>query len=293
MRYLLGLWLFLMTPIQATAFLAMQPEECAAAWQKITNMSGAGVSGRTQEIHSVTKDGWCLAPRVAALPSGIDFDRFEWRAEGLERYLQHALAPTMLAIRVTDADMLRKLGVEEIADAPAMPMQIELFLRDNAQDRQLVIEKLLITGPQETEVLLTGIFHDVDLSSTGMMQISLGSAKLRDVVLVATGTRGLERYIRPYFGATLPERSRRRSKMIEKISNWPDLSFPPETKRAVEQLIAELPAPNGTLRVNVDTGPGISMGSFMIPYLSGEPTSEMINRILATTVFYATWTHSE
>ena len=288
MRYLLALWL-LVVPIQATAFSAMQPEDCAAAWRIIIDghKTDAAASARLSD------DGWCLVPAAEAATEGFDFDRIEWRAEGLERLLEQSLPPTAVAIRVTDVDMLRKLGVAEIADAPSMAMQIVLVLRQNARDRQLLIEKLFITGPKGNEVFLTGVFHDVDLSSTGKMQVSLGSAKLRDVVLVATGTRGLERYIRPYFGTTFPERSRRRSKMIEKISNWPDHSFPPATKRAVEQLIAELPAPNGTLRAKVDTGPGISAGSFMKPVSFGEPTSEMIGRILATTVFHATWTHGE
>jgi len=293
MRYFLALFLLFTAPIQAIAFTAMKPGDCAAAWQKITSMSGAGASGSAQEIHRVSEDGWCLTPSVAALPSGIDFDLFEWRAEGLQRYLENSLAPTALAIRVTDADMLRKYGVKEVADAPAMPMQIVLVLRENAQDRQLLIEKLLISGPHGAEVFLTGVFHDVDLSSTGKMQISLGSAKLRDVALVAKGTRGLDRYIRPYFGATFPERSRRRTEMADKVSDWPDHSFPPKTKRAVKQLIAELPSPNGTLRVDVDTGAGISMGSFLNPYLFGEPGEEMMKRLLESTVFNATWTHGE
>ena len=289
MRYLLAFWLFLMTPSQAIAFSAMQAEDCAAAWQIIMegHKADAAASARLSD------DGWCLVPAAEAATEGFDFDRIEWRAEGMERLLEQSLPPAALAVRVTDADMLGKLGVAEIAGAPEMAMQIELVLRQNTQDRQLLIEKLFISGPKGNEVFLTGAFYDVDLSSTGKMQISVGSAKLRDLVLVATGTRGLDKYIRPYFGATFPDRSRRRTKMINKISDWPDHSFPLETKRVVKQLIAELPAPNGTLRVDVDTGPGISMGSFIKPYLFGEPGAETVKRLLETTVFNATWTRGE
>jgi len=289
MRYLLTFWLLLMAPIQAIAYSAMQAEDCAAAWQII--MEGHKIDAAASA--RLSDDGWCHVPASEAAIEGFDFDRIEWRAEGIERVFKQSLPPAALTIRVTDADMLRKLGVEGEVDAPAMPMQIVLSLRDNPQDRQLLIEKLLISGPHGSEVLLTGAFHHVDLSSTGKMQISLGSATLRDVALVAKGTRGLDRYIRPYFGATFPERSRRRTEMTDKVSDWPDNSFPPKTKRAVQQLIAELPSPNGTLRVDVDTGAGISMGSFIKTYVFGEPSEELIKRLLETTVFHASWTHGE
>lgn len=288
MRYFLTSLLLLVAPMQAAAFSAMQPDDCAAVWEIINRGHKTGAVA-----NRLSDDGWCLVPAAAAATEGFDFDRIEWRAEGIERVLEQSLPPTALTIRVTDADMLRKLGVRSDVDAPAMPMQITLSLRDNAKDRQLVIENLLITGPKGNEVSLQGVFHNVDLSSTGKMQISLGGASLRDVVLVANGNRKLEPYLRPYIGETFPERTRKRSAMIDKVSDWPDHSFPPETKRAVQKMIATLPAPNGTLRADIDTGAGLSAAIFMQTFLFGEPVDEMINRVLEGVVFDATWTAAE
>lgn len=288
MRHFWALFLLLTAPIQATAFSAMQPDDCAAAWEIINKGHKTGAV-----VNRLSDDGWCLVPAAQAAVEGFDFDLIEWRAEGIERLLEQSLPPTTLTIRVTDADMLRKLRVRGDADAPAMPMQIMLSLRDNAQDRQLVIENLLITGPKGNVVSLQGVFHNVDLSSTAKMQISLGGVNLRDVVLVAKANRKLEPYLRPYIGATFPERTRRRSAMIDKVTDWPDHSFPPETKRAVQQLIAVLPAPNGALRVEVDTGAGLSAAIFVQTYVFGEPVDDMINRVLGGVVFNANWTAAE
>ncbi len=288
MRYFLTSLLLLVAPMQATAFSAMQPEDCAAVWEIIIKGQNTGAVA-----NRLSDDGWCLVPADQAATEGFDFDRIEWRAEGMERVLEQSLPPNALTIRVTDADMLRKLGVGGDVDAPAMPMQIMLSLSDNAQDRQLVIENLLITGPKGNVVSLQGVFHNVDLSSTAKMQISLGGANLRDVVLVANGNRKLEPYLRPYIGATFPERTRKRSAMIDKVSDWPDHSFPPATKRAVQQLITALPTPNGTLRVEVDTGAGLSAGIFVQTFVFGTPVDDMINRVLEGVVFDANWTAAE
>ncbi len=268
-------------PQQASAFSAMQAEDCDAAWQVVMNAQ--------QESHAVSKDGWCLASES----TGFSVDRIEWRAERLERLLQDALPPTALAIRITDADMVRTLGLEAKADAPAMPMQITLTLRINTQENQLVIENLAINGPKDNMVSIQGTFYDVDLSSLAKMQFSLGRAKLRDVTLLGFGNRKLETYLRPYIGNTFPERSRNRSAMIDKVTEWPARSFPPATKRAVKQLIATLPAPNGTLRVKVDTGAGLSADLFVQTLMFGGSTDELGKRILDSTVFHATWSKAE
>lgn len=292
MRYFLALFLLLTTPVQAIAFSAMQMDDCVAAWQVINKAHETKAT-----IHRLSDDGWCLVPTLVpateAAIKGFDFDQIEWRAEGVERVLEQSLPPAALAIRVTDADMLSKLGVLGDVDAPAIPMQIVLVLRENAKGRQLVIENLTITGPKENVVTLQGVFHDVDLSSLAKMQLSLGAAKLRDVTVVATGNRKLETYLRPYIGATFPERSRKRSAMIDKVSDWPDHSFPPATKRAVQQLIATLPVPNGSLWVKVDTGAGLSMGLFVQKVLFGGSIKELGARILDGTIFHATWTAAE
>lgn len=282
MRIGLALIALMALPQQASAFTAMQVNDCNAAWQIIEKGTSAEGS------HSVTKDGWCKVPTPAGSKASL-----EWRAEGLERFLQHSLAPTALAIRVEGADLADMLELETKPDAPAIPVKIMLVLRENAQDKQVVIEKLEITGPKDNRVLLQGILHDVDLSSVAKTQFSMGSAKLRDVVLVALGNRQLEPYLRPYIGATFPERTRRRSAMIDKVTEWPDHSFPPETKQAVKQLIATLPAPNGTLRVEVDMGAGLSAGILMRPVLYGEALDDMIKSTLEGMIFHATWTAAE
>jgi len=283
MRVWLALIALLASLHQAAAFSTMVVEDCEAAWHKIMQAAKPHVQ------HSVSDDGWCQVIDK----SGIDIDQIEWRAENLQRVLQQSLAPTALAIRITDADMLRTLGLGVKPDAPAMPMQITLVLRENAPAKQLLIETLLITGPKDNVLSLRGVFYDVDLSSLAKMQLSLGSAKLRDLVLIADGNRKLEPYLRPYIGATFPERSRRRSAMIDKVSDWPDHSFPPATKRAVQRLIAVLPAPNGTLRAEIDTGADLSAGLFVQTFLFGGSTKELGARILDGTVFHATWTAAE
>ena len=289
MRYFLVVFLFLTTPIQAIAFSPMQSSDCVEAWKIIDSRQKTRVFS-----FKAPRDGWChvptLLPATEAVIKGFDFDQIEWRAEGLDRVLEQSLPPTALAIRVTDADMLRKLGVRGDVDLPAIPMQIILVLRENAKDRQLVIESLTITGPKENVVTLQGVFHDVDLSSLASVQLSLGRAKLRDVTIEAHVNRKLESYLRPYFGATFPERSRKRSAMMDKVSYWPDHSFPLATKRAVQQLIAVLPAPNGTLLGKVDTGTGLSMGHFVQTVLSGGSIKDLGERILESMIFHATWT---
>lgn len=279
MRARLALIALLASPFGANAFPVMQVQDCAAAWKMI--MKGEHAS------HHVTDDGWCSASNPAF------FNQIEWRAEGLEQLLQHGLPPTALAIRVADADMIRSLGEKTPAGAPAMPIQIRLSLRQNTEQKQLVVEALEIIGPKDNEVTLQGTFHDVDLSSAAKMQISLGSAKLRDVTIVGIGNRKLEPYLRLYIGNTFPERSRKRTAMIDDMMDWPNHSFPAATKQAVKQLIASLPAPNGTLRVKVDTGAGLSAAPFVHTFVFGGSQEELSERILGSTVFHATWTKAE
>ena len=147
MRARLALIALLAAPLSANAFPVMQAKDCEAAWQKV--MKGQ------QASHGVSKDGWCLATN----PTAVAFDRLEWRAEVLEQVLKHGLPPTALAIRVTDADMVRTLGLDAKPDAPAMPMQIMLSLRQNTQHKQLIIENLQIAGPKDNMVTLQGTNH--------------------------------------------------------------------------------------------------------------------------------------
>ena len=292
MRYIVALLILLAAPAQVFAFSAMRNDDCMAAWKVINKGRQAG-----SIAFPLPKDGWCPAPirlpASKATINGIAFDRIEWRAEGIQKLLVQSLPPDALAIRITDDDMLRKLGLDVKADAPAMPMQIVLNLRQNAKDRQLVIENLTIYGPKDNLVTLQGVFNDVDLSSLAKMQLSLGRARLRDVTMVAHGNHKLESYLRPYFGATLPERSRKRAAMIDKVLDWPDHSFPPATKRAVQKLIASLPAPNGSLQVKVDMGAGLSAGIFMQPVLFGGSFDDMLKSALEGMVFHANWTAAE
>lgn len=279
-KALLALIALLAAPISGHAFSQMQTHDCDAAWQAATG---------EQLRHSLSKEGWCQAQS----PAGFSFDQFEWRAEGLEQLLQNTLPPTAVAIRVTDADMLNKLGVDTKPNAPAMPMQITLVLRQNAQAKHVVIEPLKIAGPNDNMVTLQGTFHDVDLSSTAKMQLSLGSAKLRDVTILGFGNRKLAPFLQPYIGDTFPERSRKRSAMIDQVSDWPTQSFPTATKRAIKQMIATLPAPNGTLHVEVDTGAGLSAAIFIQTFVIGGSSEGVGDRILSGTVLHATWANAE
>lgn len=274
--------------LHASAFSPMQADDCAAVWRTVIKDKYA--SG----AHRVSRDGWCQVSIFTGNPidriAGMSIDQIEWRAEGIKRVIEKTLPPTALAIRLTDSDMPRALGVDVKADAPAVPAQITLVLREDAKQRQVRVEGLTIDGPKGNTLTLSGTFHDVDLSSFATMQISLGSAKLRDVIVVATGNRKLEPYLRPYIGTTFPERSRRRSSMIDKVAGWPEHSFPPATKRAVKQLIASLPAPHGTMRIQLDTGPGLSAATLVQGVLFKASALTLANRILGATIFHATWT---
>lgn len=277
----LALFALLALPQQGAAFSAMQRDDCKAAWQVVALVVG----GSDADTHSVSEDGWCQAPQAS-----VGNINLEWRAEGIERVLQHKLAPTALAIRVSDVEILDVLGEPSRPNAPKLLVDIAVVLRENAADKQLVIEALEIVGPTENKVVVHGVFHDVDLSSHATMQVSMGRAKLSDLDLVATGDRKLAPFLQPYIGATFPERSRKRSAMIDKVSAWPDHSFPPATKRAVKQLIATLPAPNGTLWATLDTGAGLSVGVFIQTFVFGSGGGNLLNNVLERLVVHATWT---
>lgn len=278
-RHWLTLFALLALSQQASAFSTMQPSDCQAAWQIIEKGTN------TLNKHRVSEDGWCQVP----LPSAAKV-RLEWRAEGMQRVLQDNLAPTALAIRVAGVDLLDALGEPKQPGAPVLLVGAELVLRENASARQVLIEKLEIIGPADNRVMLQGVVDDIDLSSLAKMQVSMGSAKLRNVDLVATGNRQLAPFLRPYIGTTFSERSRKRSAMIDKVSEWPGHSFPPATKRAVTQLIATLPAPNGTLRATVDTGAGLSAGIFVQTFVFGHGGDDFLDNLLAGLIFHATWT---
>lgn len=98
---------------------------------------------------------------------------------------------------------------------------------------------------------------------------------------------------RPYIGKTFPERSRKRSAMMDKIDDWPNSSFPASTKRAVKHLIGTLPAPNGTLRASVDMGAGLPAAVLMRGALLGPTFDDVISGVIDGMVFQATWTAAE
>ena len=279
-RNILAIFALLISQQSAAAFSTMVLDDCEAAWQKAMSGSASHVT------HKISDDGWCQVIDNAE----IAIDKIEWRATNLDRLLKDSLAPTALEIRVTDTDILQVFGEGGKQDAPAMPMQITLSLRENADEHQVILERLEFIGPKDNWVLLKGVFHDVNLSSMATMQVSVGSAKLRDITLTATGNRMLRPYIEPYIGDTFPERSRWRSTAMGKVMDWPDNSFPAATKDAVKKLIAVLPAPNGTLDATVDTGAGISLAIFMQSFLFGKSSEELLDGILKTTVFHAKWT---
>lgn len=285
----LGLFSLVLVSLQTVPSLAMELDDCKAAWMAFYKGHGKDVADGVR----LSKDGWCIIPAANAAVEGFDFDRIEWRAEGLHNYLKNSLPPTALTIRVADADMLQKLGLASDVDAPPMPMQILLALRVHADARLLAVETLQFAGPKDNSITLSGAFHDVDLTSTAKMQLSLGSAKLRDVELLAFGNSKLRPYISPYIGDSFSERSYRKSAMVQKVKDWPDQSFPEETKRAVIQLITALPAPSGVLRAKVDMGAGLSIGAFVQTYVFGRSVKDLGEQLLAGMVFHATWSPAE
>ena len=280
MRNLLAIIALLISQQSAAAFSTMVVGDCKAAWEKA--MSGLA----SKVTHKVSDDGWCQVIDN----NEVAIDKVEWRAANLDRLLQHSLAPTALEIRITDTDILQVFGEGGKKNAPAMPMQIVISLHENADKHQVILDRLEFIGPKDNRVLLKGVFHDVNLSSMATMQVSMGSAKLRDITLTATGNRMLRPYIEPYIGDTFPERSRWRSAAMGKVMDWPDNSFPAATKDAVKKLIAVLPSPNGILDATVDTGAGISSVIFIQSFIFGKSSEDLLDGILKNTVFHAKWT---
>ena len=107
MRRWLTLLALLVTAHQASAFGAMQANDCNAAWQGV--MKGQ----MAQATHKISKDGWCLLMN----PWG---GTVEWRAEGLDRFLQQGVPPSAFAMRLTDPDVTRSFELGAKVDAPAI-----------------------------------------------------------------------------------------------------------------------------------------------------------------------------
>lgn len=277
-RGFLALIMLLATPLMA--FPVMQLTDCKAAWNVVIRTPSPDAT------YGVSDDGWCQV----STPEGGAFDPVEWRAENVQRVIEQSLAPNALAIRFSSHSMLKTLGLKVKADVPDVAAQIMLVLRENREAHQVLVETLQMAGPEGSVVSLRGVVHGVDLSNAAAMQASIGHARLRDLVLVATGNRKLEPYLRPYLGTTFAEKSRRRSAMMNKISDWPDHSFPAETKRAMQQLIAVLPTPNGTLEVVIDTGADLTVELLAQSFLFGFSAKGLGDRILNNTIFHATWT---
>jgi hypothetical protein len=283
---------------------------CAAVWAKV----GKGLAGDlTLSGRTAAVDGdWCVVETAVINLAGEyapDWyaDALRFRGSALGWFADGEAPPDGLEVQVENLRIVVQSGNTQLdwllaAQARAGTIDADLSLAWDAARRELQLERLNIDFPGENQVQASARVGNVDLSSTGAMQMSATGFALTEADLKVT-THGLfEWYLLMTLGPlVLPQEGDMnaaadaiRTDLITDVVNLPSASFSDAAKDALLALIAALPNPSGDLTVALRSEVGIGparLGGYAVTGVPGT-MAEAAPLFQGVTVD-VDWTHTD
>ena len=248
------------------------PLACAAGLAVTDLYFGEGDAVLTAPSGAQPEDGWCRADGIhmdwtqGKWPQRISASEIRWQPRGTDTIL----------VEVTDIRLrLRKgAGMNDLylgGFLSNVGADLQLQSRYDAATRDLSISPLSVALPGESRLVVSMALTDVDMRSRGALQTSLGSGKLTMADIDLWMDAGFGRSVMSPL-ITDPEGFEDGlADMRKLLVVLPGTVLAPDSRRAVEAVLSDLPAPKGLLSVKVRSAEGFGASSLMPIILRGVP----------------------
>lgn len=261
--------------------LVAQSTNCRAQWAKINDLLinfgviDAALPGLVRE----RADGGC---RIDGIDIPADryltfaTDRIEWSGTDLDRFVTDALPPRSLNLAISGITIRPDIGDKALNYLNQLQNQgkeidLSLAVTWDEAARTLSLNRLNLSFPGDDYVHVSALVEGVDLNSLSTIQMSAGSFGLTRMTAEIRSVRLFQDYILQPFGFALLYNSDDPETRIEELKTqasdildgMPSDLLPPASKRALLSLVADMPTPAGTLRLDAAADPGLGMARFL------------------------------
>jgi len=298
MKFALPLAAFLVAAaVPAHAWDRMQRSECQQSLHRVANMipsSDPAVERAFERAIAnliVTPQGICQFD-ARNIPGMEMMDGIAWRAEGIKGWIDNGIPPIALDVRV--------LGLNPSGSRSGRPpLRVEATLRQEPDASLLILERLEAFNGAGDRFVISGVMERVILSSTSMMQVSMGAATFKTGLMSMTLGGDVENPFSLDFDVQVKGNSESgRDGALGVISLLPDSFIDEESRAQLREFADDLPRPIGTLEVSVasDRGLGmLQMGAGMFSAMESDDEggmTEMVDTLFDGLTAQATWSPS-
>lgn len=263
MKFALPLAALLAAPAAAAfAWDRMNLADCQASVQRVAGM----VSSRDPSVPrafataienlTVSGQGVCQID-VRNIPGMEAVDGLAWRAERIDDWIEDGIPPRALDLRVFGFDPGR---TQARGPSGRPPLAIEATLRQEPDASLLILERFEVFNGVGDKLVISGVMERVILSSTSMMQVSLGAATFKAGLVSMTLDGDVENPFSFNFDVNVqggPQAGRQSVMGI--ISLLPDSLIDDSSRAELTDFAEDLPKPAGRLEVSVASDRGLGM----------------------------------
>lgn len=257
MRTLAAVLMIAGSPV--AAYDTMTRTLCQDSWAvfaEYLDVVDAEFGGQTRSI-TATPQGWCRIKGQSAGFEDAQFSSFDWRSDDTARWTEQKIPPLGLQIRITGLDPDDMDG--ETSDT-RRELTFEATLRQEPAAGQIILERAVLANDMGDELAVSAVIERVFLSSTSMMQVSIGSAAFKAGLVTMT----LEGRQDNPFGFPIDAELRgnpqaRQQAAFDLISRLPEGVIDDATRAELTAYAGDLPSPAGTLEVSAASARGLGL----------------------------------
>ncbi|MCF2904505.1 hypothetical protein L0666_05860 [Octadecabacter sp. CECT 8868] len=262
MRHLVPAALIAFTALPAAAFDRMSRSDCQDGVQRVFDLvsyqsetKNAAIQDAIRTIRT-TPQGWCEFT-VTNATDHLNFSSIEWRLDESIRWTNGGIPPLGVEVRVFD---VRPDEMQGGGETTRPPVDIEATLRQIPEAGMIVVERAVMENGAGDSLAVSGVFERVFLSSSSMMQVSMGSAAFKAGLMTLTldGT-----HENPFgFGVSVEMRGDPQAQFdaaFDTLSSLPDGVVDDASRAELTAFASDLPKPIGTLEVSVDSEAGLGL----------------------------------
>ena len=261
--------------------LAAQSNNCRAQWSKINDLLirvgaiGTALPGLVRE----RADGGCRIDGIdlrADRHVTIATDRIEWNGTDIDRFVADGLPPRAFDLQISGIAVRPEFGDKTLSYLNRLQNQgqeidLSLAVTWDESAGTLSLDALNLSFPDDDYIQVSAMSEGVDLSSLSTIQMSAGSFGLTQVNAEIRSTRLFQNYFLQPFGFVLLQNSDDPQARVaelkalarDALDGVPSALLAPASKRALLQLVADMPTPSGTLRLDATAKPGIGIARFL------------------------------
>ncbi len=257
-----------------------QPVFCGAVWDRLNALISNNGGDRIETNSAPIRQGADCVVHDADIPTGglgvLKLERLSWRGVGMARFTKDGLPPEQLLLRAKGVRFVPSAPehvLRYLITTPSAPsgLDVTVSFRWDAGEKQLDVSVFDARSPAENAVFLQTQIEAVDLSSSGAMQMSAGSAVVQELhleispegwrdsnLMAAIGADALRRASNP-----IREAESIKQKALGHIRDMPLALVPPAAQGALRALVADLPHPKGYLTLKMAASPGLGAARFV------------------------------